>query len=263
MFPNNFNNLQDSGDRVTRLIRLLDVYVSQYEYTVQRALACDSEITRLRSMIDVIANDIRGIGVPERHVVGLNVGAGPIPFSNVRNSHNPDSANPWSGHTFVYNHATPVHNVVDPSFNTINRRYPYGHVVYDSSLHDLSYNDLAPRNLQNFFDSVPIYPSFQQILNAVTVHPRFSDIQDPINEVCPISQKPFEPNEQVSRIKYCNHIFCRDELSQWFTSNIRCPVCRHDIRIVRSGNEEMYFSDESKEELPDLIEPDLSEQVWD
>jgi hypothetical protein len=209
----------------------------------------------------------------EEHIIG----ASPIPFSNLRSWRATDGSS--RGHTYV-NYTSPAQNMVDPSlndigtpfnfqgtldpsFNTMTQRYPYGHVVYNSSLHDLSHNNLAPVNLRSFFDSVPISPSFQQILNAVTIHPRFIDILDPINEVCPISQKPFEPNETVSRINYCNHVFCSAELSEWFNNNVRCPVCRHDIRILHSENHEMYFGDESKEELPDLIEPVSGEQVWD
>ena len=31
-------------------------------------------------------------------------------------------------------------------------------------------------------------------------------------------------------ISQCNHIFSANELLNWFNSNVRCPMCRYDIR---------------------------------
>lgn len=32
------------------------------------------------------------------------------------------------------------------------------------------------------------------------------------------------------KIRHCNHEFHRSCISNWFAINVRCPVCRHDIR---------------------------------
>ena len=29
---------------------------------------------------------------------------------------------------------------------------------------------------------------------------------------------------------HCRHIFFPEQFNQWFSNNVRCPVCRHDIR---------------------------------
>ena len=76
---------------------------------------------------------------------------------------------------------------------------------------------------------VRIMPSQAQIRRATT-NTIFREIQHPNNLLCPITQQPFESNDEVTIIDQCNHIFSRTELAEWFGSSVRCPVCRFDIR---------------------------------
>jgi hypothetical protein len=82
---------------------------------------------------------------------------------------------------------------------------------------------------QSFFDPIVIYPTVSQIETA-TRRVLYRDIARPINSSCPISMDTFDDNETVTIIRHCGHIFNSDELSTWFQSNCRCPVCRYDIR---------------------------------
>ena len=82
---------------------------------------------------------------------------------------------------------------------------------------------------QRFFDPVVIYPTVSQIETA-TRRVLYRDIATPINSSCPISMDTFNDNETVTIIRHCGHIFNSDELTTWFQSNCRCPVCRYDIR---------------------------------
>ena len=82
---------------------------------------------------------------------------------------------------------------------------------------------------QRFFDPVVIYPTASQIETA-TRRVLYRDIVTPINSSCPISMDNFNDNETVTIIRQCGHIFNSDELTTWFQSNCRCPVCRYDIR---------------------------------
>lgn len=76
---------------------------------------------------------------------------------------------------------------------------------------------------------VPVRPTNEQIQNA-TRSLRYRDIQNPQNESCPISLDRFEPDDLVTQIIHCGHIFCQTELQEWFQDHVRCPVCRYDIR---------------------------------
>jgi hypothetical protein len=82
---------------------------------------------------------------------------------------------------------------------------------------------------------VPIYPTLEQINNAITTLP-FSSINNPLNERCPIGLEYFQPNDVVSQIIRCGHIFCTHEIQSWFQNNVHCPVCRYDIRENTSVN---------------------------
>jgi hypothetical protein len=106
----------------------------------------------------------------------------------------------------------------------------------------------------NFWDPIEIYPTQTQIETATRIV-RFGDIVSPLNTSCPISLEPFNENSHVSVIRYCNHIFNRNDLNLWFNSNCRCPVCRYDIREYRL-EENIILSEEIN--LNDNILVDMS-----
>jgi hypothetical protein len=76
----------------------------------------------------------------------------------------------------------------------------------------------------NFFDPVPILPSAQQIQEATETNVQVA------NETCAICQ---DTMVNATRIRHCGHVFHANCISQWFSMNTRCPVCRHDIRSLR------------------------------
>jgi hypothetical protein len=89
--------------------------------------------------------------------------------------------------------------------------------------------------LQRFFQPVEIFPTQTQIETA-TRSVRYCDILNPINRSCPISLENFSDSDNVTVIRYCGHIFNRNQLNTWFRSNCRCPVCRYDIRNYNSNS---------------------------
>ena len=76
---------------------------------------------------------------------------------------------------------------------------------------------------------VVVRPNQEQIRRATT-NLLFREIDNPTNMLCPITQQPFESSDSVTIINHCRHIFSRNELAEWFGSNVRCPVCRYDVR---------------------------------
>lgn len=76
----------------------------------------------------------------------------------------------------------------------------------------------------NFFDAVPVVPSAQQIQEATEEATALTDA------TCTICQDELQSG---TRIRHCGHTFHSDCISQWFTMNTRCPVCRHDIRSLQ------------------------------
>ena len=82
----------------------------------------------------------------------------------------------------------------------------------------------------NFFDPVPVVPTPQQIDAAVERHVNVGDT------TCAICQ---EAVPCATRIRACGHAFHHQCITQWFSMNTRCPVCRHDIRSLQrnAGNQ--------------------------
>jgi len=104
---------------------------------------------------------------------------------------------------------------------------------------------------QRFFDPVVIYPTSSQIETA-TRRVLYRDIATPINSSCPISMDTFNDNETVTIIRQCGHIFNSVELTTWFQSNCRCPVCRYDIRNF-NRNISSLSNQERSSTINDLI----------
>lgn len=78
----------------------------------------------------------------------------------------------------------------------------------------------------NFFDPVIVRPS-QAVIDRAT------ETNVPVvNTLCSICQ---ESVTAATRIRHCGHCFHNDCVSQWFTMNPRCPVCRHDIRELTTA----------------------------
>jgi hypothetical protein len=101
---------------------------------------------------------------------------------------------------------------------------------------------------QRFFDPILIYPTASQIETA-TRRVLYRDIATPINSSCPISMDTFNDNETVTIIRHCGHIFNSDELTTWFQSNCRCPVCRYDIRNFNRNISSLSNQERSNNDL--------------
>lgn len=95
----------------------------------------------------------------------------------------------------------------------------------------------------NFFDPVAVVPTAQQIQTAMEYIPAIPDT------VCTICQENI--TNTTARVRHCRHCFHRDCISEWFTMNSRCPVCRYDIRLhttqsqTNNENSSMHSDEES------------------
>jgi len=86
---------------------------------------------------------------------------------------------------------------------------------------------LSTAQLNMFLEPVPIVPNGHQIDAASTTYD--ADAAD-AEYTCTICQDSFQIGEHILRLNYCSHIFHTVCIHQWFTSSVRCPLCRHDIR---------------------------------
>ena len=77
--------------------------------------------------------------------------------------------------------------------------------------------------------------------------------QDMGEERCPITLENFIVGENICRIRHCGHIFKSTGLMQWFQRNVRCPVCRYDIRTYNSRTTTTTTTTPLVSELPESV----------
>ena len=78
-------------------------------------------------------------------------------------------------------------------------------------------------------EDVIVSPTQQEISNAVEIFNYSEDNPSP-HRRCPITMDEFNMDDRVTRIRQCGHMFHEDAINNWFRVNVRCPVCRYDIR---------------------------------
>ena len=67
---------------------------------------------------------------------------------------------------------------------------------------------------------------------------KFQDIDNPINDTCPITQESFSKNDDVIVLP-CNHCFTPDAINTWLENESAiCPVCRHELQNKEIENPE-------------------------
>ena len=91
---------------------------------------------------------------------------------------------------------------------------------------DIPSEEAAPRDIGS---PVRIRPNVTQVRMATELL-KWQDISGNYQEVCPISMQEFVEDDDIMRIKSCQHIFREMNLRQWFRYSPRCPICRYDIR---------------------------------
>ena len=129
-----------------------------------------------------------------------------------------------------YSSSDPGANIDSPPNTT-----PLRQTNSASNLIDLITNVRRFNSYQNAFSDVIVRPTNNQILNA-TEDLIYSPDISLINTSCPITQEPFDLSQNIMRIRECGHCFSREGVLEWFDTNVRCPICRYDIRDI-SNNE--------------------------
>lgn len=142
-------------------------------------------------------------------------------------------------HTHTHRRIYPIHTPDDiPQSNLYNYTVPTHNTYVSttpspfSTIANLFTRNLTRQTNVSDLEDVLVYPTTQQ-LNRATEIIVFNRDGFYNNTTCPITLEPFTNGEQVCRIKHCSHIFKRDAIINWFSRNVRCPVCRYDIRDYR------------------------------
>ena len=96
----------------------------------------------------------------------------------------------------------------------------------------------------------------EAVIDNSTEEVLFGIVSNPMNSVCPITRERFGANDRVMQIVHCGHNFNPPSLRHWFQSNVRCPLCRYDIRDYDPRNAinnpyRTLASRTTREDIPD------------
>ena len=105
------------------------------------------------------------------------------------------------------------------------------------------------------FEDVINRPTEDQISNSSTIILYDFNTWTYNSRTCPIGLTDFEDGDEIRILNVCGHYFNKNNIDRWFTSNINCPLCRHDIREYNvtprdiSGDEVNIIRDISGDEV--------------
>jgi hypothetical protein len=71
--------------------------------------------------------------------------------------------------------------------------------------------------------------NLSHVINRNITKIKYSDVFDPIDDVCAITQEEFEPDDIVGVFNNCNHIFNYNDVLNWLVIHQTCPCCRRNI----------------------------------
>lgn len=129
-----------------------------------------------------------------------------------------------------------------------------GHALSRFMLNEVCYLEVLNRLYQNhtrnqlasavltftvpsdFNDPVPVLPTQTQINSSL------ENIESSTSN-CAICQESISSGG--CRIRQCNHVYHRSCILSWFAMNVRCPVCRRDIR---EGSQDSQVSQTQSDE---------------
>jgi len=186
----------------------------------------------------------RGQNTRENGIGGVSIPQSPIPTGtqttsvpvtprnprNVANSTRQSRARPRNVNT-SHRNGNPTPYIHTPRFPTNRYRVenPSGHVSNTLLSPFANIFETATTGWLESLTPVIVRPTQQQITRS-TRRMLFGEIVNPMNTQCSISLETFVDTSPVIQITHCGHIFNPESFQRWFEGNVRCPVCRHDIR---------------------------------
>jgi type II secretory ATPase GspE/PulE/Tfp pilus assembly ATPase PilB-like protein len=146
--------------------------------------------------------------------------------------------------------------------NNNRNNYTYYYTPPLRPLNNIFSNLFPTVRRENTLQDVVVRPTQEQILNATEIID-FDENMSNNNTNCPITLEPFIVGEQLCRIKHCSHLFKQEALNDWFRRNVRCPICRYDIRdyINEASEREEENNDDDYENQNENENNDYSEMV--
>ncbi len=115
--------------------------------------------------------------------------------------------------------------------------------------------DAALENALRAASPVVVHPSNEQIDEATTI---LTAASEHLQSQCMVCLEQFVVGQELRKIDFCNHIFHKSCIDTWFERNVRCPMCRHDIRGEEFNQEPSEGEDDEGE-----VEEEQEQEEYD
>ena len=149
-------------------------------------------------------------------------------FSNIlNNTFENNNENNETNQTYVLRFDSLIPNLSNLFNNIQDNSYNYRIYNYDNS--NVSINEISTN-----YDLINIK--------------HFELIENPINDICPITRERFYNTQNVMMIGRCKHIFNKSSLNIWTQNNNTCPSCRTLIHSTTNSNTENQNNNEEEGE---------------
>jgi hypothetical protein len=207
---------------------ILNIYIQQYNQTQNQIAQLQETANSIRENMQFFINNLS---------ISYNTNSRTPATSRIPTSSRTSATSRIPGSRNIASRSS-RQQTQSPLYDTI---YEYTFTLDGNNSNSISSSNSNSNftNLLNSFlnSSVVVHPTQEQIENSTRLV-RYRTIEEPLSESCPISLERFEEDDMVRQIIPCGHLFCQDAFNEWFESNVRCPVCRYDIRnFVRQTNE--------------------------
>jgi len=221
---------------------ILDLYVNMYNNTSRQIELLNINLNEIRHTIDYLVrnrnNELNELNEEYENYSTRerinNYRRNPNPNPNPNPNLNPNPNNHSNSNSTNLIHQS---NIISENLNDI--------LVLLQS-----YSNLTTQSRQ----------SNTEIIENTTRLVPYNEIENPINDRCPILHEIFQETQEVRQIIPCGHIFSNTELLRWFERNLHCPVCRYNLREnVSIGNNNSILDNNSENNINEDISGNLIE----
>uniref|UniRef100_A0AB39JBX8 RING-type domain-containing protein n=1 Tax=Florenciella sp. virus SA2 TaxID=3240092 RepID=A0AB39JBX8_9VIRU len=136
--------------------------------------------------------------------------------------------------------AYPSHQEIDQYYFSLENLFPLNNTTTNltrNNINRINRNNINNEN--NSFNILTVNRDNSNVLLNSTLPPtneiyditEYQLVQNPTNDICPITRDSFYNNQNVYMICKCKHIFNKTALNMWLEQNDICPYCRTNVRL--------------------------------
>lgn len=220
--PENTNRYFNSENEAFYITRAVREMMSEYNANIR------SYQDNVRSGLEILDSlehhaSVHRRNVFERQTHAASQNTPPIYTNTFRNVPPATSTRP----SIIPRNTAPVRNA--RYSNVWSRQYSYPGVVPGTeTVFNRTIRATIPTNLHD----VVVRPTYEEVLQATT-DVMYTRATNNLNTNCPITLDEFREGDLLTQIRHCGHLFTQPAIQNWFSRNVRCPVCRYDIRTRR------------------------------